>query len=127
MKESLYSNKLGADIIGNADMRSAYGTQLYLTKRGPLEGNRVFPTYAHLDAYINDMLKKDGSIATDPKDPDLCKTAFPGVILSVVNDSNPDLNGLYEIRNADRSVNPGLEAVKIGSSDIDLDWNDLKA
>ena len=46
-------------------MEKSITSQIYQTKRGPKEGNRVFTTLAHAQAYINDLLNRDGTIHTD--------------------------------------------------------------
>lgn len=96
------------EVVGNADSRYAEDSQIYQTKRGPKEGNRVFPTLAHAKAYINDLLNRDGTIHTEGDGKTLVKSAFPGIILTVVNDTNTENNGAYLVINADPNVNPGL-------------------
>lgn len=102
------TGELLVDIVGNADSRYAEDSQIYQTKRGPKEGNRVFPTLAHAQAYITDLLNIDGTIHTEGDGKTLVKSAFPGIILTVVNDDNKENNGAYLVINADPSVNPGL-------------------
>lgn len=96
------------EVVGNADSRYAEDTQIYQTKRGPREGNRIFPTLAHAQAYINDLLNRDGTIHADGDGKILIKSAFPGIILTVVNDTNTENNGAYLVINIDPEVNPGL-------------------
>lgn len=97
-----------SEVVGNADSRYAEDSQIYQTKRGPREGNRVFPTLAHAQAYINDLLNRDGTIHADGDGKTLIKSAFPGIILTVVNDTNTENNGAYLVINIDPEVNPGL-------------------
>ena len=96
------------EVVGNADSRYSEDFQTYQTKRGPKEGNRVFPTLAHAQAYISDLLNRDGTIHADGDGKTLVKSAFPGIILTVVNDDNEENNGAYLVINVDPSVNPGL-------------------
>ena len=96
------------EVVGNADSRYAEDSQIYQTKRGPKEGNRVFPTLAHAQAYISDLLNRDGTIHTEGDGKTLVKSAFPGIILTVVNDDNEENNGAYLVINANPNVNPGL-------------------
>lgn len=97
-----------SEVVGNADSRYAEDSQIYQTKRGPREGNRVFPTLEHAQAYINDLLNRDGTIHTEGDGKTLVKSAFPGIILTVVNDNNTEKNGAYLVINIDPNVNPGL-------------------
>ena len=116
MKNSTYIGRIQdeetggklVEVVGNADSRYAEDFQTYQTKRGPKEGNRVFPTLAHAQAYINDLLNTDGTIHTNGDGKKLVKSAFPGIILTVVNDDNEENNGAYLVINVDPNVNPGL-------------------
>lgn len=101
------------EVVGNADARYAEDFQTYQTKRGPKEGNRVFPTLAHAQAYINDLLNTDGTIHEDDDEKTLVKSAFPGIILTVVNDDDEENNGAYLVINVDPTVNPGLGLKKL--------------
>lgn len=96
------------EVVGNADSRYTEDSQIYQTKRGPKEGNRVFPTLAHAQAYINDLLNRDGTIHIEGDGKTLVKSAFPGIILTVVNDTNTENNGAYLVINIDPNNNPGL-------------------
>lgn len=86
--------------------------------RMTIEANRIFKTKAHMLAYINDQLLSDGSINRDENGKptsvgDTVKSALPGLILTVINDDDPDNNGMYYIENADPNTTPGLSAAKI--------------
>ena len=96
------------DIVGNADSRYAEDSQIYQTKRGPKEGNRVFPTLSHAQAYISDLLNTDGTIHTEGDGKTIVESAFPGIILTVVNDTNTENNGAYLVINVNPKENPGL-------------------
>ena len=96
------------EVVGAAIIRYPENFQTYQTTRGPRESNRVFPTLAHAQAYINDLLNTDGTIHADGDGKTLVKSAFPGIILTVVNDDNEENNGAYLVINVDPSVNPGL-------------------
>ena len=96
------------EVVGAAIIRYPENFQTYQTTRGPKESNRVFPTLAHAQAYINDLLNTDGTIHADDDGKTLVKSAFPGIILTVVNDNNTEKNGAYLVINIDPNVNPGL-------------------
>lgn len=96
------------EVVGAAIIRYPENFQTYQTTRGPKEGNRVFPTLAHAQAYINDLLNTDGTIHADGDGKTLVKSAFPGIILTIVNDTNTENNGAYLVINVDPEVNPGL-------------------
>ena len=53
-------------------------------------------------------LNTDGTIHADGDGKTLVKSAFPGIILTVVNDPNIENNGAYLVINIDPNVNPGL-------------------
>lgn len=95
------------EVVGAAIIRYPENFQTYQTTRGPRESNRVFPTLAHAQAYINDFLNTDGTIHTEGDGKTLVKSAFPGIILTVVNDTNTENNGAYLVINIDPEV-PGL-------------------
>ena len=96
------------DVVGAAIIRYPENFQTYQTTRGPRESNRVFPTLAHAQAYIKDLLNTDGTIHTEGDGKTLVKSAFPGIILTVVNDPNTENNGAYLVINVDPNVNPEL-------------------
>ena len=96
------------EVVGAAIIRYPENFQTYQTTRGPRESNRVFPTLEHAKAYINDLLNTDGTIHTEGDGKTLVKSAFPGIILTVVNDTNSENNGAYLVINVDLNVNPGL-------------------
>lgn len=108
------------DIVGNADSRYGEDSQTYSTKRGPKEGNRVFTTLAHAQAYISDLLNTDGTIHEDGDEKTLCKSAFPGIILTVVNDSNTENNGAYLVINSDPNANPGLGLKRLDTQSSEI-------
>lgn len=74
----------------NFDIQSAntplygWGMTLDLTGKGYEVGKRVWDTYDHMMAYVN-----------DPND-----SAAPGNVLAVVKDPNPKKNGLYIVKQA---------------------------
>lgn len=74
----------------NFDIQSAntplygWGMTLDLTGKGYEVGKRVWDTYEHMMAYVD-----------DPND-----SAAPGNVLAVVNDPNPKKNGLYIVKQA---------------------------
>ena len=76
------------------------------------EANRIFKTKAHMLAYIEDRINSDGTISDTVTD-DTIKSALPGIILTVINDEDPNNNGMYYIENADPETTPGLSASKI--------------
>ena len=96
------------EVVGAAIIRYPENFQTYQTTRGPRESNRVFPTLAHAQAYINDLLNTDGTIHEEEDGKTIVKSAFPGIILTVVNDTNTENNGAYLVINVDPEVNPGL-------------------
>lgn len=117
--------------IGKYDVQLEYANLITQITRTPLEANRIFKTKAHMEAYINDQLLLDGTINIDENgNPtsigDTIKSALPGIILTVINDEDPNNNGMYYIENADPNVTPGLSANKINitgpipNSQIDL-------
>ena len=95
------------EVVGAAIIRYPENFQTYQTTRGPRESNRVFPTLKHAQAYINDSLNTDGTIHTEGDGKTLVKSAFPGIILTVVNDKEEN-NGAYLVININPKVNPGL-------------------
>ena len=102
-----------------------FTTQYRHLTRYTLEANRIFKTKAHMLAYIEDRINADGTISDTVTD-DTIKSALPGLILRVINDPNPNDNGMYYIENADPETTPGLSAAKINitgpipNSQIDL-------
>ena len=98
------------EVVGAAIIRFPENFQTYQTTRGPRESNRVFPTLAHAQAYISDLLNRDGTIHADGDGKTLVKSAFPGIILTVVKDDNEENNGAYLVINIDIDPedNPGL-------------------
>ena len=96
------------EVVGAAIIRYPENFQTYQTTRGPRESNRVFPTLEHAQNYINDLLNTDGTIHKEGDGKTLVKSAFPGIILTVVNDNNTEKNGAYLVINVDPNVNPGL-------------------
>ena len=96
------------EVVGAAIIRYPENFQTYQTTRGPRESNRVFPTLEHAQNYINDLLNTDGTIHKEGDGKTLVKSAFPGIILTVVNDTNTENNGAYLVINIDPNVNPGL-------------------
>lgn len=95
------------EVVGAAIIRYPENFQTYQTTRGPRESNRVFPTLAHAQAYIDDKLNTDGTIHADGDGKTIVKSAFPGIILTVVNDKEEN-NGAYLVININPKVNPGL-------------------
>ena len=53
-------------------------------------------------------MNRDGTIHKEEDGKKLVKSAFPGIILTVVNDDNEENNGAYLVINVDPNVNPGL-------------------
>ena len=53
-------------------------------------------------------MNTDGTIHKEGDGKTLVKSAFPGIILTVVNDNNTEKNGAYLVINVDPNVNPGL-------------------
>lgn len=98
--------------VGLPEIINDFTTQYTHTKRYTLESNRVFKTKAHMLAYIQDRINVDGTISDVITD-NTVKSALPGIILTVINDPNPDDNGMYYIENADPETTPGLSASKI--------------
>lgn len=114
LKEDLYKTVRGKqlEVVGKPTGFLDYDSTLTLNNRAPLEGNRIFKTKAHMLAYIEDRLNTNGTINENSTDTTV-KTALPGLILTVINDENPDNNGMYYIENADTENTPGLSAAKI--------------
>lgn len=78
----------------------------------PAIANRIFDTKADAVEFINDLFT----------------SAVPGIILRVINDSEDNLGAyLVKITEVDEEHPMGMMLEKIGGSNIDLDWNDLKA
>jgi hypothetical protein len=100
--------------VGNYDGAKPlfYDSMVMHSVRMYAEANRIFKTKAHMIAYIEDRINADGTISDEVTD-DTIKSALPGIILTVINDDNPDNNGMYYIENADPNVTPGLSANKI--------------
>ena len=110
------------EVVGAAIIRYPENFQTYQTTRGPRESNRVFPTLAHAQAYINDFLNTDGTIHKEEDGKTIVKSAFPGIILTVVNDTNTENNGAYLVINVDPEVDP---EVKTGLGLKRLDVNHI--
>ena len=106
------------EVVGAAIIRYPENFQTYQTTRGPRESNRVFPTLAHAQAYINDFLNTDGTIHKEGDGKTLVKSAFPGIILTVVNDTNIENNGAYLVINVNPEVNPGLGLKRLDVNNI---------
>jgi hypothetical protein len=100
------------EVVGKPTGFLDYDSTLTLTKRAPLEGNRIFKTKAHMLAYIGDRLNTNGTISEISTESTV-KTALPGIILTVVDDDEDSNNGMYYIENADPNATPGLSAIKI--------------
>lgn len=98
--------------IGVYDAKTQNTTLYIQNNRMPLEANRIFKTKAHMLAYIEDRINADGTISDTVTD-DTVKSALPGLILRVINDEDPNNNGMYYIENADPETTPGLSASKI--------------
>lgn len=95
------------DIKGKGSSLYGWGLSLDLTGKGHEVAKRVWDTYAHMAAYVN-----------DPKD-----SALAGNVLAVVKDPDEKLNGLYLVKaiagidvsgNADASVTETI-IEKVGS------------
>lgn len=114
LEVDLYKTNRGkqSEIVGKPTGFLDYDSTLTLTKRAPLEGNRIFKTKAHMLAYIGDRLNTNGTISENSTESTV-KTALPGLILTVINDDEPNNNGMYYIENADPENTPGLSASKI--------------
>ena len=96
------------EVVGAAIIRYPENFHTYQTTRGPRESNRGFPTLAHAQAYIHDLLNTDGTIHIEGDGKTPVKSAFPGIILTVVNDTNTENNGAYLVININPEDNPGL-------------------
>ena len=96
------------EVVGAAIIRYPENFQTYQTTRGPRESNRVFPTLEHAQKYIDDLLNTDGTKHSEGDGKTLVKSAFPGIILTVVNDPNTKNNGAYLVINAYPDKHPGL-------------------
>jgi hypothetical protein len=113
------------EAVGKPELLNEFTTQYLMGTRNTIEANRIFQTKAHMLAYIEDRIKADGTISDVIAD-DTIKSALPGLILTVINDDDPDNNGMYYIENADPENTPGLSASKINitgpipNSQIDL-------
>jgi hypothetical protein len=114
LEVDLYKTNRGkqSEIVGKPTGFLDYDSTLTLTKRAPLEGNRIFKTKAHMLAYIEDRLNTNGTINENSTESTV-KTALPGIILTVVDDDEDSNNGMYYIENADPNATPGLSAIKI--------------
>jgi hypothetical protein len=63
--------------------------------RRPMIADRIFETYAHAQSYVDDMHAS--------------ASAVPGLVISVINDPNEELNGIYYIKSiATGPANPGV-------------------
>ena len=113
------------EVVGAAIIRYPENFQIYQTTRGPRESNRVFPTLAHAQAYIDDLLNTDGTIHVDGDGKTLVKSAFPGIILTVVNDPNTKNNGAYLVINIDPEVDPNVNPGHTGLGLKRLDVNPI--
>ena len=114
LEVDLYKTNRGkqSEIVGKPTGFLDYDSTLTLTKRAPLEGNRIFKTKAHMLAYIGDRLNTNGTISEIITESTV-KTALPGLILTVIDDDEDSNNGMYYIENADPNNTPGLSASKI--------------
>lgn len=127
LEVDLYKTNRGkqSEIVGKPTGFLDYDSTLTLTKRAPLEGNRIFKTKAHMLAYIGDRLNTNGTISEISTESTV-KTALPGLILTVIDDDEDSNNGMYYIENTDPETTPGLSANKINitrpipNSQIDL-------
>lgn len=115
LEVDLYKTNRGkqSEIVGKPTGFLDYDSTLTLTKRAPLEGNRIFKTKDHMLAYIEDRLNTNGTISENSTESTV-KTALPGIILTVIDDEDSNNNGMYYIENADPNNTPGLVAKKIG-------------
>lgn len=108
-----FVQKADGSHIGVYDAKTQNTTLYIQNNRMPLEANRIFKTKEHMLAYIEDRINVDGTISDVITD-NTVKSALPGIILTVINDPNPNDNGMYYIENADPNTTPGLVAKKIG-------------
>lgn len=124
-ENGVFVQKADGSHIGVYDAKTQNTTLYIQNNRMPLEANRIFKTKEHMLAYIQDRINADGTISAEVTD-DTVKSALPGIILTVINDDDPDNNGMYYIENADPDTTPGLSASKINitgpipTSKIDL-------
>lgn len=123
-----FNNNVGATgQLGAPDMQAKFGTQFIPTGRFSVQGNREFDTYANA---LNYVYKHD--------------TAFPGIILTVSDDENPENNGAYLVQHDETLItSPTGETMTLDGEVVDnpnalkltkimtqndganLEWNDV--
>ena len=108
------------DVVGVSIYRYPENFQTYQTKRGPRESNRVFPTLAHAQAYIDDLLNTDGTIHKEGDGKKPVESAFPGIILTVVNDPDTKNNGAYLVINIDIDPEDPEDNTGLGLKRLDV-------
>lgn len=80
----------------------SWGDTFTMTRRAPAIGNRIFDTYSDALAFAND------ASATG--------TSIPGIVINVINDENPDLNGPYFLEKIATAIGANDAVIyKIGS------------
>lgn len=105
----IFTNSIGATgSLGAPDMQAKFGTQFISTGKFSVQGNREFDTYANALSFVQSD-----------------STAFPGIIITVSDDTTANKNGAYLIQHGvvSEANKNGLEMVKL--SNISEEWEDI--
>ena len=120
MEKSLYTKNHVAEraatgALGSFAAQVNFGTQFASSGRFSLQGNREFDTYVNALAYANSHM-----------------SAFPGIILTVSDDTDPKKNGAYLVEHDHDTIsdaNPnGLKLTKLaqgGEAQEKLEWTKI--
>lgn len=105
----IFTNSIGATgSLGAPDMQAKFGTQFISTGKFSVQGNREFDTYANALSFVQSD-----------------STAFPGIIITVSDDTTESNNGAYLIQHGvvSGANTNGLAMVKLSS--INEEWEEL--
>lgn len=99
--------------LGAPDMQAKFGTQFIPTGRFSVQGNREFDTFANAESYVYTNA-----------------SAFPGIIVTVSEDTDSAKNGAYLVElDTISDANPnGLKLTKLaagGYVDEKLEWTEI--
>lgn len=110
----IFTNSIGATgSLGAPDMQAKFGTQFISTGKFSVQGNREFDTYANALSFVQSN-----------------STAFPGIIITVSDDTTIANNGAYLVQHGEVSEDNtnGLVMVKLSSTaDVpeEKEWEEL--
>jgi hypothetical protein len=110
----IFTNSIGATgSLGAPDMQAKFGTQFISTGKFSVQGNREFDTYANALSFVQSN-----------------STAFPGIIITVSDDTTITNNGAYLVQHGEVNEDNtnGLIMIKLSSTaDVpeEKDWEEL--